>query len=73
MSDWYFDSKGIFRCVKCDAPFAPGHTAKHHPSSTLDHRPLKLRKAEGERLEAGMALIHGCEQDNPLDLGRFLR
>ena len=73
MSNFYYDNKGIYRCITCDEPFAPGHTAKRHPSATLNHRPLKLRKAEGERLEAGMVIIHDCEEDDPLDLGRFLR
>lgn len=73
MSDWYYDDKGIYRCVLCKEPFAPGHTAKHHPTAALNHRPLKACSPFDEKLKTGMAIIHDCEESEPLDLGRFLR
>ena len=72
MSDWQYDENGIYRCVKCDEPFSPGHSIKCH-SIGADYQPLKSQREDGEKLEIGMEMIHCAESDDPPELGRLLR
>lgn len=71
MSDWTYDEQGIYRCNKCGEAFSPGHSVRCHPTITGDNR--LVGKSFDEKLTTGMKMLHSCDENDPDDIGRFLR